>query len=213
MDSDLIKKIFNDYYGKDFDLYGLKISLFDVSGDHSPHFKFIFENTNDVSYHRSIIEEHLLLIVEGFSLYLNIESFKLRLLLNDEQKEFYLNNNLRGKIQKVFDEMDYIEFGWQESYNITSKIRIYGESTGMRLYWDADYYAIVNQFKPTRATLDGDDTDISSSISTYNSFIQDKETFWESENLYSKIDRIILEKEYPFLVMDGYASYYDTMFV
>jgi hypothetical protein len=213
MDSDLIKKIFNDYYGKDFDLYGLKISLFDVSGDHSPHFRFIFENTNDVSYHRSIIEEHLILIVEEFSLYVNIESFKLRLLLNDEQKEFYLNNNLRGKIQKVFDEINYIEFGYQESYNITSKIRIYGESTGIVLYWDVDNYVIDNKFKPTRATIDGDDTDISSAISTYNSFMQDKETYWETENIYSKVDSIILESRYPLLVMDGYASYFDTKFV
>jgi hypothetical protein len=213
MDSDLIKKIFNDYYGKDFDLYGLKISLFDVSGDHSPHFRFIFENTNDVSYHHSIIEEHLILIVEEFSLYVNIESFMLRLLLNDEQKKFYLNNNLRGKIQKVFDEINYIEFGYQESYNITSKIRIYGESTGMVLYCDRDNYTIDNKLKPTRATIDGDDTDINSAISTYNLFLQDKETYWETENIYSKVDSIILESRYPLLVMDGYASYFDTKFV
>jgi len=213
METNLIKKIFNDYYGKDFDLYGLKVSLFDIYNGPKLDFRFIFKNSNDVSYYDSIIEEHLLEIVEEFSNYLSIDRFKSTLLTNKEQKEFYLNNEIKGKIQKVFDKINHIEFSVNESYNVKSKYKIYGESTGMKLHWGEDNFTIDNKFKPTHATLDDEETDISQAISMYNLFLEGKETYWETENIYSKVDSIILESRYPLLVMDGYASYFDTKFV
>ena len=227
MDSDLIKKIFNDYYGKDFDLYGLKISLIEYidktdygTGNHFSHFNFNFENTNDVSYHYSIIEEHLTVIVDEFSKYLSIESFRVSVVFRYDQPKFYLNNELRNKIQKVFDGINFIEFGvWVGSDSNPSLYRIYGKSTGIKLYWDSDAYMIDNKFKPTRATLstratlDGEEIEIDYVLREYEWFLQDRETYWETENIYSKVDSIILESKYPFLVMDGYASYYNTKFV
>jgi hypothetical protein len=218
MDSDLIKKIFNDYYGKDFDLYGLKFSLFDIHDktDYGKghHFSFNFENPNDVSYHYSIIEEHLMVIVDEFSKYLSIEDFKVSVVFKDDQPKFYLNNELRNKIQKVFDGINYIQFGvWIGSDRKHSLYRIYGESTGIKLYWDSDAYMIDNKFKPTRATLDGEEIEIDYVLREYEWFLQDRETYWETENIYSKVDSIILESKYPFLVMDGYASYFNTKFV
>jgi hypothetical protein len=125
METNLIKKIFNDYYGEEFDVYGLKVSLFSIYNGSELDFRFIFKNPNDVSYHDSIIEEHLLEIVEEFSNYLSIDRFKSTLLTNKEQKEFYLNNELRSKIQKVFDEINHIEFSVNESYTVRSKYKIY----------------------------------------------------------------------------------------
>ena len=72
---------------------------------------------------------------------------------------------------------------------------------------------IDNKFKPTRTTLDGEEIKIDYVLREYEWFLQDKETYWETENIYSKVDSIILESTYPFLVMDGYASYYNTKFV
>ena len=218
MDSDLIKKIFNDYYGKEFDLYGLKFSLFDIHDktDYGKgrHFNFNFENPNDVSYHYSIIEEHLTVIVDEFSKYLSIEEFRVSVDFRDNQPKFYLNNELRNKIQKVFDGINFIEFGvWVGSDSKPSLYRIYGESTGIKLYWDSDAYMIDNKFKPTRATLDGEEIEIDYVLREYERDLQNKETYWETENIYSKVDSIILESEYPLLVMDGYASYFDTKFV
>lgn len=220
MDSDLIKKIFNDYYGKDFDLYGLKFSLFDIHDKtdygkgHHFNFNFNFENTNDISYHYSIIEEHLIVIVGEFSKYLSIEDFKVSVVFRDNQPKFYLNNELRNKIQKVFDEINYIQFRvWIGSDRKQSLYRIYGESTGIKLYWDSDAYMIDNKFKPTRATLDGEEIEIDYVLREYDVFLQDKETYWETENIYSKVGSIILESRCPLLVMDGYASYFDTKFV
>ena len=218
MDSDLIKKIFNDYYGKDFDLYGLKFSLFDIHDktDYGKgrHFNFIFENPNDVSYYNSIIEEHLITLVEEFSKYLSIESFNVSVIFREDQPKFYLNSELRNKIQKVFDEINFIEFKvWVGSDNEPSIYRIYGESKGIKQYWFADAYMIDNKFKPTSATLDGEEIEIDYAVREYEWFLQDRETYWETENFYSKVDSIILESTYPFLVMDGYASYYNTKFV
>jgi len=221
MDSDLIKKIFNDYYGKDFDLYGLKISLIEYidktdygTGNHFSHFNFNFENTNDVSYHYSIIEEHLTVIVDEFSKYLSIESFRVSVVFRDDQPKFYLNNELRNKIQKVFDGINFIEFkGWFGADDVPSVYKIYGTTTGIKLYWDSDAYMIDNKFKPTRATLDDEEIEIDYVLREYDAFLQDKETYWETENIYSKVDSIILESRYPLLVMDGYASYFDTKFV
>ena len=221
MDSDLIKKIFNDYYGKDFDLYGLRVSLIEYidktdygTGHHFNHFNFNFENPNDVSYHYSIIEEHLTVIVDEFSKYLSIEEFRVSVDFRDNQPKFYLNNELRNKIQKVFDGINFIEFGvWVGSDSKPSLYRIYGESTGIKLYWDSDAYMIDNEFKPTRATLDGEEIEIDYALREYDEFLQDRETYWETEYIYSKVDSIILESRYPLLVMDGYASYFDTKFV
>jgi hypothetical protein len=213
METNLIKKIFNDYYGEEFDLYGLKFSLFDIYNGPKLDFRFIFKNPNDVSYYDSIIEEHLLEIVEEFSNYLSIDRFKSTLLTNREQKEFYLNNEIKGKIQKVFDEINHIQFSVNESYNVKSKYKIYGESTGMKLHWGVDNFTIDNIFKLTRATLDGEDTDISQATSMYNLFLEDKATYWETEEIYYKVDSILLVSDYPLLLMDGYATYYDTKFV
>lgn len=218
MDSNLIKKIFNDYYGKEFDLYGLKFSLFDIHNktDYGKgrHFNFNFENPNDVSYHYSIIEEHLMSIVQEFSKYLSIEDFKVSVTFRDDQPKFYLNNELINKIQKFFDEINFIEFKlWIGSNSEPSVYRIYGESKGTKLYWDSDAYMINNQFKPTRSTLDGEEIEIDYVLREYERFLQDRETYWETENIYSKVDSFLLESKYPLLVMDGYASYYDTKFV
>ena len=75
---------------------------------------------------------------------------------------------------------------------------------------------IDNKFKPTRATLatlDGEEIEIDYALREYDEFLQGRETYWETENIYSKVDSIILESRYPLLVMDGYASYFDTKFV
>jgi hypothetical protein len=213
METNLIKKIFNDYYGEEFDLYGLEVSLYSIYDESELDFRFIFKNPNDVSYYDSIIEEHLLEIVEEFSNYLSIDKFKSTLLTNREQEGFYLNNELRSKIQKVFDEINHIDFSVNESYNVRSKYKIYGESTGMKLHWGVDNFTIDNIFKLTQATLDGEDTDISQATSMYNLFLEDKATYWETEEIYYKVDSILLVSDYPLLLMDGYATYYDTKFV
>jgi hypothetical protein len=47
----------------------------------------------------------------------------------------------------------------------------------------------------------------------YNLFLEDKATYWETEEIYYKVDSILLVSDYPLLLMDGYATYYDTKFV
>ena len=109
-----------------------------------------------------------MVIVDEFSKYLSIESFRVSVVFRDDQPKFYLNNELRNKIQNVFDGINFIEFGvWAVYDSKPSLYRIYGESTGIKLYWDSDAYMIDNEFKPTRATLDGEEIEIDYALELY----------------------------------------------
>ena len=44
-------------------------------------------------------------------------------------------------------------------------------------------------------------------------FLENKEIYWETDNLYSKIDSIIVRQEYPLISQDYIATYYDTKFI
>ena len=63
-------------------------------------------------------------------------------------------------------------------------------------------------FKPTKATCDGEVIDIKDALEHYDDFLQGVETYWESENHYSKIDSIITKN--TLLNADWVATYYNT---
>ena len=69
-------------------------------------------------------------------------------------------------------------------------------------------FSINNIFKPTKATCDGEVIDIKDALEYYDDFLQGVETYWESDNYYSKIDSIITK--YPLLTADWIATYYNT---
>ena len=50
-------------------------------------------------------------------------------------------------------------------------------------------------------------------IGAYMDFLENKEIYWETDNLYSKIDSIIVTQKYPLLSQDYIATYYDTRFI
>jgi hypothetical protein len=79
--------------------------------------------------------------------------------------------------------------------------------------WEEDNYWIRNNFKPLKATRDGEFVDIGEVIDEYMDFLENKDIYWETENLYSKIDSIIVTQKYPLLSQDYIATYYDTKFI
>jgi hypothetical protein len=70
--------------------------------------EFKIENPNKVSYFYSIVEEELLDVVQGFGEYVNYR-FTDEVIWTDTPK-FYLNNETKNKIQKVFDTVREIKF-------------------------------------------------------------------------------------------------------
>ena len=98
-------------------------------------------------------------------------------------------------------------------YVVPVQYKIYGISEGMTYNWEEDNYWIRNNFKPLKATRDGEFVDIGEVINSYMDFLENKEIYWETDNLYSKIDSIIVIQKYPLLSQDYIATYYDTKFL
>lgn len=215
MDKDLIIKLFKEYYGETFDIDGLVMYLVDVEKERDCYdFFFNFDNPNDVSYFYSLIADIIDEIVSDFSKYISIETTRGMVNFSNSQPRLYLDRNLKNKVKNVFKKMQFIEFNtWIGNSEFSSKFRIYGESIGIKLHWDSDSYSIVNKFNPISATLDGEVVELSYAIQSYDDFLSDKETYWETENIYSEVDSFFSERKYPLLVNDAWiALYVDTEF-
>ena len=69
---------------------------------------FTIQNPNDISYFYTIVEEELLEIVNEFGEYVNIK-FKLNVMWG-YTPQFYLSDEVKDKIQDVFDSLREIKF-------------------------------------------------------------------------------------------------------
>ena len=112
MDTEKILELFKKYAGDKINLYGLIVTP--VLVDHSFKTKgqynifFNFENPNNVSYYTIIVENELSEDVESFKSIINqkINTY----LLPSIKRGLYFNNELRQKIQNVFDSVKIIKF-------------------------------------------------------------------------------------------------------
>ncbi len=214
MAKESITQIFKQYYGEEFNIHGLVVSLGGVSlisGIYGFHFNF--KNPNDVSYFDGIISYELENIVEEFVKYVSIENYTVHLMLDKNQEELYVNEEVRSKIKDYYDGIPYISFKvWVGTNTYPDEYRIYGKSKGIKLYWESDSYEIANKFKVLNATLNGEPISIESAISEYDVFLRQEATYWETENIYIKMDNIL--SKYPLLWDSSWlATYYSTKFV
>jgi hypothetical protein len=174
---------------------------------------FRVKNPNDISYFSPIVENYISDETDNFGEFVNqkigvyfVPSFKLGVYLNDE---------LKSRIQKVFDSVKVIEFTTGTPFIGYERYKLFIESVGISTgYWDSESFYIMNNVKAVRAEKNGDWWDPKVVVSEYlNYFLLDKENYWETENLYSQIDNIL--NDYP-LFTDSYgntAGYYDTKFI
>lgn len=216
MDNEKILKLFKQFAGDPLDVKGLVVTPVKVE----PSFKrkdrtnmyFRVQNPNDVSYFSPIVENYIYNETEEFGEFVNeridvffVPSFK---------EGIYLNEELKSKIQKVFDSVKVIEFTTGTPFIGYKRYKLFIESVGVSTaYWDNDSFYIMNNVKAVRAEKNGDWWDPKVVVSEYvDGFLIDKESYWEAENLYSKVDNIL--NDYP-LFVDPYgntAGYYDTKF-
>lgn len=210
-----IINLFTKLEGDFIDIDGLKLFLSDVSinenikknKDYTLYFNI--ENPKDIPYFTPILEEELYDIVVSFGKYIN-KTLDAEIDYRST-KGLYLNETAKKEVQKVFDDLPYIPFKLYLGANeFPDEYRIYGKSNGMSYSWDSEAYWIVNKFIPTKATLNGELIDIEGAINAYQVFLENKETYWESENLYRQIDKVITK--YPLISVDYVATYYDTKF-
>ena len=219
IDTEKILRLFKRFAGDAIDIYGLKcvpVGLGEeiISKRHNkPYYpiEFKIENPNDVSYFYSIVEEELIDIVQEFGEYVTYK-FTPEVSWNDTPK-FYLNNETKNKIQKVFDSVRKIEFTTGTPFIGYKKYVINIKSVGMKLGWDdSETYFVDNKVKLISATLNGEKTDVIDAVEEYiDNYLYNKETYYESEMYYLSVDSILNQE--PLLRADWIATYYNNKFI
>jgi hypothetical protein len=217
IDNEKILKLFKQFAGDPLDIKGLVVTPVKVE----PSFKrkdrtnmyFRVQSPNDISYFSPIVQNYIYDETEEFGDFINekidvffVPSFKLGVYLNDE---------LKSKIQKVFDSVKVIEFTTGTPFIGYERYKLFIKSVGVSTaFWDDESFYIMNNVKAVRAEKNGDWWDPKVVVSEYiDGFLIDKENYWETENLYPQIDNIL--NDYP-LFTDPYgntAGYYDTKFI
>ena len=217
MDNEKILKLFKQFAGDPLDIKGLVVTPVKVE----PSFKrkdrtnmyFRVQNPNDVSYFSPIVQNYIYDETEEFGDFINekidvffVPSFKLGL---------YLNEELKSKIQKVFDSVNVIEFTTGTPFIGYERYTLFIKSVGVSTaFWDDESFYIMNNVKAVRAEKNGDWWDPKVVVSEYvDGFLINKESYWETENLYSKVDNIL--NDYPLFInpSNQIAGYYDTKFI
>lgn len=220
MDNETILKLFKKFAGDPLNIHGLMVTPVKVEassktfrGTDLTNIYFKVRNPNDVPYFSPIVEDYIYDETEDFESFVNekievyfVPSFKTGM---------YINEELRSKIQKVFNSVKVIEFTTGTPFVGYKRYKLFIESVGLSIGgWDSESYYIINNAKIKSAYKNGEPCDIKEAKDEYTEvFLPDKDSYWETENLYGKIDNIL--NEYP-LFSDTYrnvVSYYDTKFV
>jgi len=171
MDQEKILKLFKRFVGDEIDLYGLKCIPVSVGEFGTPHesiiefypIEFKIKNSNDVPYYYPIVESELYDIVEEFSEYINV-NLESEVLL-DKTPKLYFNNEVKNKIQKVFDSVKEIKFTTGTPFVGHRRWVINIKSVGFKTeYFDADSFYIKNTVVPISATKNGENVDVNEAI-------------------------------------------------
>ena len=217
MDDEKILKLFKQFAGDPLDIHRLMVTPVKVEpwnrSSQGVNMYFRVTNPSDVSYFSPIVENYIYEETDDFSELINnrtgvhfVSSFK---------QGVYLNEELKSKIQKVFDSVKVIEFTTGTPFIGYERYKLFIKSVGIsRGWWDEERLHIINKVKAVRAEKNGEWWDPKVVVGEYlDVFLPSEEYWWETENLYSKIDNILNEDP---LVGDPYGNvecYYDTEFI
>lgn len=221
MKEEKILKLFKNFVGEEVNIFGLQCipvgvgeygsdGSWDPNPFHPIHFKI--KNPNNVSYFYAIVYEELLELLEEFTQYINIR-LRPNIIWEDAQPKFYLNDETRNKIQKVFDSVRKIEFTTGNLDVGYKRYVIEISSIGFNnKHFDLESFYIKNKVVSISATKNGENVDVNEAIYQYkDEFLPKVETYYESEEYYKKIDEIITK--HPLLNADYIVTYYDTKFI
>lgn len=217
MDNDKIIELFKKFAGARLDVHGLiavpvKVEPSVVLKNRTNMYFKMF-NPDDVSYFSPLVEDRIFDETEDFGEFINkkIDVY----FVPDFQTGVYINEELKSKIQNVFDSVRVISFTTGTPFIGYKRYKLYIESVGVSsAFWDNDAFYIMNNAKIKKAEKNGEPCDITEVMDEYTEvFLPDQDSYWETENLYSEIDNIL--NDYP-LLTDPYghtAGYYDTKFI
>jgi hypothetical protein len=204
-------KLFKNFAGETVNLFGLVCVPFVVKFKENSTIVFTIQNPNDISYFYSIVEEELLEIVNEFGEYVNTK-FKLNVMWG-YTPQFYLSDEVKNQIQKVFDSVKEIKFTTGTPFIGYERWIIQIESIGLLpKYFDGESFYIENKAVPISATKNGEKIDVKDAVEKYiDEFLPQAEIYYETEEYYQDIDQVIAQ--YPLLSADYVATYYETKFI
>jgi hypothetical protein len=135
------------------------------------------------------------------------------MILDKTQEEVYFNHKIKSEIKDFYDRIPYLSFEvWVALNSKPDKYKIYGKSEGVQVLNSSDGYDVVNKFKVLNATLNGEPISTQRAINEYGAFLEREATYWETDNVYVKMDDIL--SNYPLLWDSSWLLiYYFTKFV
>ena len=217
IDNEKILKLFKQFAGDPLEVKGLIVTP--VKTEPRPkrpgitNMYFRVQNPNDVSYFTPIVEDYIYDDTLDFEEFINMK-FNV-LFVPSFKTGIYLNEELKSKIQKVFDSVKEIKFTSGTPFIGYKRYKLFIESVGVSTgYWDEQSFYIMNNVRLKGAEKNGEPCDPKEALYQYTeTFLPDKESYWEAENLYKEIDYIL--DDYPlFIDLNSHTSgYYDTKFI
>lgn len=217
MDSEKIIKLFKQFAGDPLNIHGIIVTP--VKTEPRPNRRgitnmyFRAKNPKDVSYFSPILEDYIYDDTLDFEEFLNMK-FNV-LFIPSFKTGIYLNEELKSKIQKVFDSVKEISFTTGTPFVGYKRYKLFIESVGLSTGgWDDESFYINNNVRLKGAEKNGEPCDPKEALDQYTeTFLPDKENYWEAENLYKEIDYIL--DDYPlFRDLNSHtAGYYDTKFL
>jgi len=192
MEISRLKRYFNELFGENLTLSGVLVSLTDISlitiRGKRDTYKFVFEitNPNDVSFYLQTVRWSIQDLLTEFEVYIGVKT-RYRLLNESDNSNLYFNNDAKTQIQSVLNGIKTIKFGNLPKYEI------FIDSVGFKQYYDDELIQIYNQVVPVGGTKDGIDVNVRAVIEEYYDFLEQNETYYESENIYQGLDVVLNE--------------------
>jgi hypothetical protein len=215
MNKEKILKLFKNFVGEEVNISGLQCIPVGV-GEYGSHNSIMGTGWNPNPYHQIHFKiknpNNVCYFYAEFTQYISIK-LRPNIIWEDTQPKFYLNDETRNKIQKVFDSVKEIKFTTGNLDGDGKEYVIEINSIGFNnKHFDLESFYLQNKVVPISATKNGENVDVSEVIYKYiDEFLPKVETYYESEEYYKKIDEIITK--HPLLNADYIATYYDTKFI
>ena len=192
MEISRLKRYFNELFGENLTLSGVLVSLTDISlltiRGKRDTYMFVFEitNPNDVSFYLQTVRWSIQDLLTEFEGYIGVKT-QYHLLNESDNSNLYFNNDAKTQIQSVLNGIKTIKFGNLPKYEI------FIDSVGFKQYYDDELIQIYNQVVPVGGTKDGIDVNVRDVIEEYYDFLEQNETYYESENIYQGLDVVLSE--------------------
>lgn len=190
-----VKSFFIQFFGENFELYGLLVELISVRYiKETKRHEFYFEisNPNDISYYKTPFEWKIIEMLNEFERYFPINS-EFIVDFVDNGGVLYFNSDKTKEIQDAFNKINTIKFTTGNPFIGYRRYEMKIQSIRYETHLGHVEIRIDNVAKVVESTKNGESCDKNEVIQQYyNEFLPNDESYWESEVIYTNLDPILL---------------------